>query len=53
MEIEEGADWMIYFSTHPHPHDRIDKIYEHWEALGGKEGNLYESRYQNFKESLP
>ncbi len=53
MELEEGADWMIYFSTHPHPNDRIEKIYEHWDALGGKEGNLYENRYQALKESLP
>ena len=53
MELEDGADWMVYFSTHPHPNDRIDKIYEHWEARGGNEGNLYENRYQAFKESLP
>lgn len=53
MELEEGADWMIYFSTHPHPNDRIDKIYEHHENLGGKEGSLYTDRYQDLKNSLP
>lgn len=53
MELEDGADWMIYFSTHPHPNDRIDKIYEHWEDLGGKEGERFDERYQAFKNSLP
>lgn len=53
MELEEGADWMIYFSTHPHPNDRIDKIYEHHENLGGKEGSRYPERYQDLKNSLP
>ncbi len=53
LELEEGADWLIYFSTHPHPNDRIEKIYEHWETLGGKEGDRNVDRYQAFKNSLP
>ncbi len=53
MELEDGADWMIYFSTHPHPNDRIDKIYEHHEALGGKEGERFSERYEELKNSLP
>ena len=53
MELEDGADWMIYFSTHPHPNDRIAKIYEHWENLGGKAGELYDERYQAMKSTLP
>lgn len=53
MELEEGADWMVYFSTHPHPSDRIEKIYEHHQGLGGKEGERYATRYQTFKNSLP
>ncbi|MFW5687826.1 MAG: M48 family metalloprotease, partial [Bacteroidota bacterium] len=53
MELEEGSDWMIYFSTHPHPDDRIEKIYEHHQALGGEEGDLHTERYQDFKNSLP
>ncbi len=53
MELEDGEDWMVYFSTHPHPNDRIDRIYEHWENLGGEKGNNYKDRYQAFKESLP
>ncbi len=53
MELEEGADWMIYFSTHPHPNDRIARIYEEWGELGGKEGQLFADRYLDFKNSLP
>lgn len=53
MELEDGKDWMIYFSTHPHPNDRIEKIYEHWESLGSKEGELFDQRYQDFVNSLP
>lgn len=53
METQETADWMIYFSTHPHPDDRIEKIYEHHTELGGQEGELFEDRYQDLKNSLP
>ncbi len=53
MELEEGSDWMIYFSTHPHPNDRIDKIYEHHDELGGEAGERHAERYQDFKNSLP
>jgi beta-barrel assembly-enhancing protease len=49
MELEEGQEWMRYFSTHPHPSDRIEKIYQHWTNNGAKEGNLFEDRYDNFK----
>ena len=53
MELQEGADWMIYFSTHPHPSDRIEKIYQHHQTLGGDEGEKHAVRYQAFKNSLP
>lgn len=53
MDSEEGADWMKYFQTHPHPSDRIDKIYQYHESLGGKEGNKFQERYQELKNSLP
>lgn len=42
-----------FLSTHPHPDNRYDKILEHWEALGGKIGQEFETSYQNFKNSLP
>ena len=49
----DNSDLMVYFQTHPNPSDRIQKIYEHHENLGGKEGDLFESRYQELKNSLP
>ncbi len=42
-----------FLSTHPHPDNRYDKIEQVWLDLGGKEGNLYEGSYQDFKNSLP
>lgn len=42
-----------FLSTHPHPDNRYDKISELWQELGGKEGELFEERYQEFKNSLP
>lgn len=42
-----------FLSTHPSPEDRVEQIYVHWEAEGSKEGQRFESRYQNFKNSLP
>ncbi len=42
-----------FLSTHPSPENRIEKIEETWTNLGGKTGELFESRYQQFKNSLP
>jgi len=42
-----------FLSTHPHPDNRYDKIIEIWEELGGKEGETFESSYNDFKNSLP
>jgi len=42
-----------FLSTHPNPGNRIEKIYEIWQELGGKEGEEYTERYQQFKNSLP
>ncbi len=42
-----------FLSTHPSPENRLEKINEHWQNLGGKSGELYENRYQDFKNSLP
>ncbi len=54
METEENVnDLMVYFQTHPNPDDRIQKIHEHHHNLGGKEGEVFNERYQNFKNSLP
>jgi len=50
---EEGAEWMKYFQTHPNPDDRIEKIHDHHEALGGKEGKKFPDRYEALKNRLP
>lgn len=42
-----------FLSTHPNPENRIEKIMEVWQGLGGKTGNTYEQRYQEFKATLP
>ncbi len=42
-----------FLSTHPHPDNRYDKIIEHWENLGGKEGGEFSESYQEFIVSLP
>lgn len=43
----------VFLSTHPSPENRIEKINEAWQSLGGKAGNTYEASYQDFKNSLP
>jgi beta-barrel assembly-enhancing protease len=53
MELEKESPLMVYFSTHPHPSDRIEKIYEHHGNLGGEAGQRFVDRYQEFKNSLP
>ncbi|MCK5337766.1 MAG: M48 family metalloprotease, partial [Bacteroidales bacterium] len=42
-----------FLSTHPSPENRIEKITEVWQGLGGKEGNTYVESYNAFKASLP
>ena len=42
-----------FLSTHPNPGNRVEKINEIWQGLGGKVGQEYAERYQEFKNSLP
>ncbi len=53
IDAEPSPGWMVYFSTHPPNDARIEAIYEKHQELGGKEGNLFQERYQAFKNSLP
>ncbi|NNJ56588.1 MAG: M48 family metalloprotease [Bacteroidia bacterium] len=48
-----GGSGPQFLSTHPNPDNRVEAINEHWESLGGKVGETYESRYQQFQNSLP
>jgi beta-barrel assembly-enhancing protease len=42
-----------FLSTHPSPEDRIIKINEAWVANGSVVGDYFETRYQDFKSTLP
>jgi len=55
LEEEEQAsgEVPVFMRTHPSPDDRIEKIYEHWEAEGSKEGNEFTDRFIDFQNSLP
>jgi predicted Zn-dependent protease len=54
MEGQKTATYTpIFLKTHPSPADRLEKINETWASLGSKQGETYEARYQEFKNSLP
>lgn len=55
IKLDQGSQSIIvtYLSTHPSPEDRIEKINELWTSLGGKVGEKFPQRYQEFKNSLP
>ena len=53
IKMEGSSRPPEFLSTHPSPENRIEKINEVWQSLGGKEGNTYEDSYIAFKASLP
>ncbi len=48
-----GSGGPEFLSTHPDPENRVEAITAHWTTLGAKEGGTFESRYDDFKKSLP
>lgn len=44
---------LTFLSTHPSDEHRIENINSKWQTLGGKTGQTFETRYQQFKNSLP
>jgi len=42
-----------FLSTHPNPENRVEKIYDIWQELGGKTGQTYPIEYTTFKNNLP
>lgn len=48
-----GGSGPQFLSTHPNPDNRVEAINAHWVALGSKEGETFEARYEQFKNSLP
>jgi Zn-dependent protease with chaperone function len=53
IKLEDAPRPPQFLSTHPSPENRIEKILEEWQLLGGKTGNLYEASYNSFKATLP
>ncbi len=53
MDPEKQSAVLVYLSTHPSPVDRIEKIHERHQKLGGKEGDKFTTQYQAFKSKLP
>jgi hypothetical protein len=42
-----------FLSTHPNPENRVTNIEEVWKCLGSRTGGTFDSRYAQFKASLP
>ena len=53
LKMEGAPQPPQFLSTHPSPENRIEKIDEVWQSLGGKSGLTYAARYQEFKDALP
>ena len=53
IKLEDAPRPPEFLSTHPSPENRIEKISEVWQSLGGKVGNTYVESYNAFKASLP
>ena len=52
-----GADTtkfkLTFLSTHPSDAHRVENITTQWQTLGGKSGQTFDTRYQQFKNTLP
>lgn len=53
VKLEGQPSPPTFLSTHPSPEDRLQKINENFQALGGVHGETFVSRYNDFKSSLP
>jgi Zn-dependent protease with chaperone function len=53
QKLEGTSPVPEFLSTHPSPEHRYEKIQEMWSSLGGKIGEVYTNRYNDFKSSLP
>ncbi len=52
-KISGSSSTPTFLSTHPDPDNRVEEINNKWMELGGKVGGTFESRYQDFQNSLP
>ena len=53
VKIESQSRPPAFLSTHPSPEDRLEKIQQEFQSLGGVHGELFTERYGQFKNSLP
>jgi beta-barrel assembly-enhancing protease len=53
VKIEGQPSPPTFLSTHPSPEDRLQRINDEFQALGGVHGQTFVSRYNDFKSSLP
>jgi predicted Zn-dependent protease len=53
VKIEGEPRPPTFLSDHPSPEDRLQKINEEFQALGGVHGGTFIERYAQFKSSLP
>jgi Zn-dependent protease with chaperone function len=52
-KMENEPSPPTFLSSHPSPEDRLDKINETFQSLGGQHGQLFPEIYQQFINSLP
>jgi predicted Zn-dependent protease len=52
-KMDSHSPTPVFLSTHPADKDRIKKVNEEWTKLGGKQGEYFETRYEQFINSLP
>jgi len=43
----------VFLRTHPADKDRISRVNKEWNSLGGKQGEYFKERYNQFIRSLP
>jgi len=52
-KLDSHSPTPVFLSTHPADKDRIAAVNKEWNTLGGKQGNYFEDRYEQFKNALP
>ncbi len=53
VKIESEPTPPVFLSSHPSPEDRLQKITEEFNSLGGVHGGTFEADYLAFKNMLP
>jgi predicted Zn-dependent protease len=52
-KLDKQTPIPTFLSTHPADKERISRVNKEWNSLGGKQGGYFESRYNQFINSLP